>query len=54
MKVINRDGTQNHLIGIEPDVTILPTIAGIREGRDEVLERGLEELRALMAKSDAS
>ena len=52
MKVINRDGTQHHLIGVEPDVTILPTIAGIREGRDEVLERGLVELRALMAEGD--
>lgn len=26
---------------IEPDVTVAPTIAGLRAGRDEVLERAL-------------
>jgi len=31
--------------GIAPDVTVHPTMAGIRAGRDEVLERALEVLR---------
>jgi len=28
-------------IGIVPDLVVRPTIAGIREGRDEVLEAGV-------------
>ncbi len=35
------DGTPTQRIGIVPDVTVTPTIAGIREGRDEVLEAGV-------------
>ncbi len=39
------DGRQLQRIGILPDVPVKPTIAGIRQGRDEVLERAVEELR---------
>ena len=45
MRVTRHDGTPFHNAGIEPDVAAEPTIAGIAEGRDEVLERGLEVLR---------
>ena len=31
-------------IGIVPDVEVRPTIAGIRAGRDEVLEAGIREI----------
>lgn len=31
-------------IGIIPDVTVVPTIAGVREGRDEVLEEALRQI----------
>ena len=31
-------------IGIVPDVEVRPTIAGIRAGRDEVLEEGLRQI----------
>jgi C-terminal processing protease CtpA/Prc len=31
--------------GIQPDVLVHPTVAGIRAGRDEVLERALEAIR---------
>jgi C-terminal processing protease CtpA/Prc len=31
-------------IGIVPDISVLPTIEGIRDGRDEVLERALREI----------
>lgn len=31
-------------IGILPDVTVRPTIAGIRAGRDEVLEEGIRQI----------
>lgn len=40
------DGTQLQRIGVTPDIEVHPTIAGIRAGRDEVLERAVEYLRA--------
>lgn len=46
MKVLNRDGSQHHNIGVLPDVTVLPTRSGVAAGRDEVLEAGLELLVA--------
>ncbi len=36
------DGTRTQRIGIVPDIEIHPTIQGIREGRDELLERAVE------------
>jgi C-terminal processing protease CtpA/Prc len=36
------DGRLTQGIGIVPDIKILPTIKGIKEGRDEVLERAIE------------
>jgi hypothetical protein len=41
------DGRQLQRIGLVPDIEIKPTIAGIRAGRDEVLERAVAHLRAL-------
>jgi len=42
MRVTRHDGrTPFHLAGIVPDITVVPTLAGLREGRDEVLERAL-------------
>jgi C-terminal processing protease CtpA/Prc len=35
------DGRQLQRIGLTPDVSVAPTIAGIRAGRDEVLERAV-------------
>ncbi len=47
MRVTGHDGVaQLHLVGVPPDVEVVPTIAGIRAGRDEVLERALELLAA--------
>jgi C-terminal processing protease CtpA/Prc len=45
LKVVNQDGSQHHIVGIAPDVPVRPTIAGVRAGRDEVLERGLKLVR---------
>lgn len=39
------DGSVIHRIGVQPDILVRPTIAGIRAGRDEVLERALTYLR---------
>lgn len=36
------DGTDTQRVGIVPDVKIEPTINGIKEGRDEVLEKAIE------------
>jgi len=44
MRVVKHDGAQHHLVGIQPTVPAAPTIEGVRAGRDEVLERGLEVL----------
>jgi C-terminal processing protease CtpA/Prc len=39
------DGRQLQRIGLIPDIEVHPTIAGIRAGKDEVLDRALEYLR---------
>lgn len=44
MRAIGPDGVPIHGRGIEPDIRVVPTIEGLREGRDEVLERALEAL----------
>ncbi|WP_375436234.1 S41 family peptidase [uncultured Hymenobacter sp.] len=36
------DGRETQRIGIVPDVEVKPTIQGIREGRDEVLEKAVQ------------
>jgi C-terminal processing protease CtpA/Prc len=42
--IANRDGTPLQRVGLKPDITVLPTIAGVRAGRDEVLERAVAYL----------
>lgn len=39
------DGRETQQVGIIPDIEIRPTIRGIIEGRDEVLEKALEIIR---------
>lgn len=38
------DGGETQRIGIVPDIEVKPTLKGIKEGRDEVLERAVEIL----------
>jgi hypothetical protein len=38
------DGKPTQQIGIIPDKTVVPTIEGIRAGRDEVLEEAVREI----------
>jgi Peptidase family S41 len=46
MRVTGHDGkTPHHLAGVKPDVAASPTLAGLRQGRDEVLERALALIR---------
>ena len=44
MKVLKHDGSRHHGVGIAPTVPVSPTLAGIRAGRDEQLERAMEIL----------
>ena len=39
------DGTETQRVGIVPDLVVKPTIAGIRAGKDEVLEKAIELIR---------
>jgi C-terminal processing protease CtpA/Prc len=45
------DGTRLQRVGLKPDVLVRPTLAGIRAGRDEVLERAVTWVREQLAKS---
>ncbi|MBS1828885.1 MAG: hypothetical protein JST93_26520 [Acidobacteria bacterium] len=45
MKVLKHDGSQHHGIGILPTVKATRTRKGVAEGKDEVLEKGLEVVK---------
>ena len=45
MKVVKHDGSQHHLVGIQPTVPVERTVQGVREGRDEFLEKALEVVK---------
>ena len=46
MRVTGHDGrAQHHMVGIAPDIRLDPTLAGVRTGRDELLERALAQLQ---------
>jgi C-terminal processing protease CtpA/Prc len=47
--VRHADGRQLQRVGIQPDVPAAPTLRGLREGRDEVLERALAWLDEALA-----
>lgn len=49
--VRHADGSPVQGIGLVPDVRVEPTLAGIRAGRDEVLERALAYLRQPLAEA---
>ena len=46
MKVLKHDGSQHHLIGIQPTVLVERTIQGVIDGRDEFLEKALEIIKS--------
>jgi C-terminal processing protease CtpA/Prc len=41
------DGRETQRIGIVPDIEIKPTIQGIKEGRDEVLEKAIQIIKGI-------
>ena len=42
MRVIKQEGSRHHGVGIRPTVPVSRTLRGVTEGRDEVLEKGIE------------
>lgn len=44
MRVLKHDGSQHHLVGIEPDVRVVRSVEGTRAGKDETLEAALRLL----------
>jgi len=47
MKVVKLDGSQHHGVGTKPDIYVSKTIKGIRENRDEFLEKAIEVAEAV-------
>ncbi len=45
MKVLKPDGSQHHLIGIQPTYPVQRTIRAVKEGRDEYLEKAVEVIK---------
>jgi hypothetical protein len=48
LKVLKHDGSTHHGVGIAPDLEVHPTREGIAAGRDEILEKGVEVLKATL------
>jgi C-terminal processing protease CtpA/Prc len=46
MKVTKFDGSQHHLIGIQPTVPLERTLKAVREGRDEYIEKALQIIKS--------
>jgi C-terminal processing protease CtpA/Prc len=40
------DGTETQKVGIVPDIELLPTIEGIKAGKDELLEKAIEIIKS--------
>ena len=45
MMVKKHDGSEHHGVGIAPTVKVVRTVQGVRDGRDEVLQKALEVVR---------
>lgn len=44
MEILHADGRQLQQLGIQPHITVRPTLRGLRAGKDEVFERALRYL----------
>lgn len=51
MRVLKHDGSQHHLIGIQPTVPVQRTLEGVRAGRDAYIEEALELIQESAAPS---
>ena len=43
--LFSADGTELQRKGINPDIVVLPTIDAIRNGRDEILDAGIDFIK---------
>lgn len=43
--IYHPDGGQTQRVGLSPDIEVYPTIQGIREGRDELMEAAVQYLK---------
>ena len=50
MGILNPDGGQTQRIGLTPDIEVHPTIEGIKEGRDELMEAAVAYIQEQNAK----
>ena len=48
MKLLRSDGSRFQNVGVVPDVPVERSVEGIVAGRDELLEKGIETVRALI------
>ena len=47
--VRHADGRQLQRVGLIPNIEVKPTLAGVRAGRDEVLERAMKYVSEALA-----
>jgi C-terminal processing protease CtpA/Prc len=52
MRVTNLDGSRHYLVGIRPTILVSRTIAGIRTGRDELLDRAVALVKSRIRAAD--
>lgn len=45
MEILNRDRTQTHIVGIQPDILVERTINGVKNGEDEYITKALEVIK---------
>lgn len=45
MRVVNHDDSQHHVVGVKPTIPMEPTVEGIRDGKDELLDKAIEILK---------
>ena len=46
MRVMNHDDSQHHVRGVQPTIPMKPTLAGVRAGKDELLEEAIKLIKA--------
>jgi C-terminal processing protease CtpA/Prc len=45
ISILNPDGTETQRVGIVPDIEVKRTVEGIKEGKDELLIKALEQVK---------
>ena len=52
IRLVDATGATLHGRGLAPDLVVSPTLAGVRAGRDEILEAGLVVAQQLAQRAD--